>query len=114
MLRLIRAPRVVSLLVLSCVAGPAAEAASTPVRARRGMVVSQEAVASGVGDQVLRDGGNAVDAAVATAFALAVTHPTAGNIGGGGFIVYRAGGGRAASPTTSARRRRPRRRRRCG
>ena len=62
---------------------------SAPVRARHGMVVSQEATASDVGAAVLRDGGTAIDAAVATGFALAVTHPTAGNIGGGGFIVYR-------------------------
>jgi len=60
-----------------------------PVRARRAMVVSQDAIASRVGDQVMRDGGNAIDAAVATAFALAVTYPTAGNIGGGGFLVFR-------------------------
>ena len=57
------------------------------------MVVSQSAIASEVGAQVLRDGGNAVDAAVATAFALAVTHPTAGNIGGGGFLVWRPASG---------------------
>jgi gamma-glutamyltranspeptidase/glutathione hydrolase len=62
---------------------------SAPVRAKHGMVVSQEATASDVGAAVLRDGGTAIDATVATAFALAVTHPTAGNIGGGGFIVYR-------------------------
>ena len=60
-----------------------------PIRVRHAMVVSQDNLASRVGDQVLRDGGNAVDAAVATAFALAVTYPTAGNIGGGGFLVYR-------------------------
>ena len=60
-----------------------------PVRSRRAMVVSQDEIASRVGDKVMRDGGNAIDAAVATAFALAVTYPTAGNIGGGGFLVYR-------------------------
>ena len=60
-----------------------------PIRARRAMVVSQDDIASRTGAEVMRDGGNAVDAAVATAFALAVTYPTAGNIGGGGFLVYR-------------------------
>src|SRR5574340_1258335 len=64
-------------------------AGSVPVRARDGIVVSQNAVASRVGAGVLAEGGSAVDAAVATAFALAVTHPTAGNIGGGGFLLYR-------------------------
>lgn len=62
---------------------------STPARAQRGMVVSQSFLASDAGFAVIADGGNAIDAAVATAFALAVTHPTAGNIGGGGFLVYR-------------------------
>jgi gamma-glutamyltranspeptidase/glutathione hydrolase len=64
-------------------------AASVPVRSQKGIVASQSEIASKIGADVIKEGGNAVDAAVATAFALAVTHPTAGNIGGGGFIVYR-------------------------
>lgn len=58
-----------------------------PVVARNGMVSSQEAIATLVGVDVLRAGGNAVDAAVAVGFALAVTLPRAGNIGGGGFMI---------------------------
>jgi gamma-glutamyltranspeptidase / glutathione hydrolase len=69
------------------------DTSSTPVRAKYGMVVSQEGAASNVGAAVIRDGGTAIDAAVATAFALAVTHPAAGNIGGGGFLVYRPASG---------------------
>lgn len=65
------------------------QSSSEPARATKGMVVSQNAIASQIGTDVLREGGNAIDAAVATALALAVVHPTAGNIGGGGFIVYR-------------------------
>jgi gamma-glutamyltranspeptidase / glutathione hydrolase len=61
------------------------------------MVVTQSDIASEVGFQVIRDGGNAIDAAVATALAMAVTHPTAGNIGGGGFLVYRSASGEATT-----------------
>ena len=81
----------VALIVTSAAA--TGSTSSEPLRATHGMVVSQEAIASKVGVDVLKAGGTAVDAAVATAFALAVVHPTAGNIGGGGFIVYRPASG---------------------
>src|SRR5437764_3461454 len=68
--------------------------AAQPVRARRGMVVTRERHATAVGLQVLESGGNAVDAAVAVGLALAVTHPSAGNIGGGGFMLLRLADGR--------------------
>ncbi len=66
-----------------------ASTAPVGIRAKNGMVVSANALSSQVGADVLQAGGNAVDAAIATGFALAVTHPTAGNIGGGGFMVIR-------------------------
>ncbi len=70
---------------------------SEPVRTRQGMVVASDRVAAEVGRDVLQAGGSAVDAAVATAFALSVTLPAAGNIGGGGFLVHRAADGSAAA-----------------
>jgi gamma-glutamyltranspeptidase/glutathione hydrolase len=73
------------LLVLTLIAP--ARAGDAAVTARHGMVVAQEARAAKIGVEVLEKGGNAVDAAVATGFALAVTYPRAGNIGGGGYMV---------------------------
>ena len=74
---------------------PARAAPPTPipaVDARHGMVVAQEARAARIGVEFLQQGGNAVDAAVATGFALAVTYPRAGNIGGGGYMVIHLAG----------------------
>src|SRR5258708_305369 len=65
---------------------PAADAIHAVV-AEHGMVVAQEKIAARIGADVLKRGGNAVDAAVATGFAMAVTYPRAGNIGGGGFMI---------------------------
>ena len=69
------------------------ESVSRPVRARQAIVVSAESHATQIGVRVLRSGGNAVDAAVAVGFSLAVTHPRAGNLGGGGFMLIRMANG---------------------
>ena len=89
--------RLVALAATLAIASLTLEAGSSPHRARLGMVITQSDVASRVGFNVIKNGGNAIDAAVATALAMAVTHPTAGNIGGGGFIVLRPAAGEPIS-----------------
>ena len=74
-----------------------AEGGRTPLRVKNGIVTSSSKLASEVGVEVLKQGGNAVDASIATAFALAVTWPSAGNIGGGGFMVYHGDNGHATT-----------------
>jgi len=86
--------RTLTLLLLLVLVVPT-HAAHTPVHAKHGMVVAMESLAVDVGVDVLKKGGNAVDAAVAVGFALAVTHPFAGNIGGGGYMLIRLADGRA-------------------
>lgn len=82
----------ISLLVISILTQ-----AGEPITSRNGMVVSAHPLASEAGIEILQEGGNAIDAAVAVQFALAVVYPNAGNIGGGGFLVYRSSKGETAA-----------------
>src|SRR5881394_1200331 len=87
--------RILSLVLLVALVAVPVHAVRQPLRAKHGMVVAMESIAADVGVSVLQKGGNAVDAAVAVGFALAVTHPFAGNIGGGGYMLIRFADGRA-------------------
>src|SRR4026207_2270747 len=89
--------RLVVLVILLSVLNVPLAAAREPVRARHGMVASTNEGASRVGVDVMKRGGNAIDAAIAVAFALAVTHPAAGNLGGGGFMMIRLKDGRSTA-----------------
>ena len=85
------------LVLAVCLLATSVLAANTPARAPTGMVVSANASSSAIGVDVMKRGGNAIDAAIAVAFSLAVTHPTAGNIGGGGFLIHQDAGGAATA-----------------
>ncbi len=93
----VRPTVVLSAVLLACGTSflPLSQAASVaPVAAENGMVVSAQHLATRVGVQVLKDGGNAIDAAVAVGYALAVVYPAAGNLGGGGFMTVQLADGR--------------------
>src|SRR4030095_16866761 len=96
----------VGLVVTVALQGVAWAASPEAVRGQHGMVASRSMLASQVGADIMRNGGNAIDAAVATGFALAVTYPDAGNLGGGGFMVIRLADGRVV--TNDHRERAPR------
>jgi gamma-glutamyltranspeptidase / glutathione hydrolase len=94
-MRLKRKPLIVLLLAVLLVVTSSAMAATQPVHAPHAIVVSVHELASRAGIEIMAAGGNAIDAAVATGFALAVVHPQAGNLGGGGFMLIRLADGRA-------------------
>ena len=89
-----KASTVLLALALIALTAPVS-AGRQPLRARHGMVVAMESQAADVGIAILKAGGNAVDAAVAVGFAMAATHPFAGNIGGGGYMLIRFADGQS-------------------
>lgn len=93
---LIRTPLVHLTIMIGLAVSPARAASPQPVAGENGMVVTAQHLASDVGVEILKQGGNAVDAAVAVGYALAVVYPTAGNIGGGGFMTVRLADGRTS------------------
>ncbi len=91
---IMKALRTLLLVLAACCAASLSHAQGLhPTHAKKAMVVSVHPEAAKVGAEIIREGGNAVDAAVATGFALAVVHPAAGNIGGGGFLLLRKANG---------------------